>query len=368
MALNTKKTAEPANAEVPQEQQPQAGANAPATGAAGGEAALTAEAARQQLLELNIGAAKADAAWRASQEAQRAADPDGAATFGAAKLVGLLESTDSELIAKIKAPLGGMRKSFTDYHAAFLAFAKAANEAGSTIPCHAVSPSVFVDPETGEPHSDAPQAVVAVVGQRVKDAKEKTISGIKGLVLFAMPQADAFIAGDPAWIAKLVEKEASHIAFRRIRGATSFDDFASGFGEIPSGVPEYVMAYNTGALDVEAFDAIWPSLRATVKVTQPAVYDNMPPKAEVLKAIRSKSYAEAEFPELEALNVFKFLGLSAIRGCIKNKTTDGTPAPIDPSAIVEWMENRDTFQQPTRKVTDISEIKGVDLLAGMQDE
>src|SRR5690606_11035988 len=114
----------------------------------------------------------------------------GAVANSAAKITGLFESSDSDKIEAIKAPLSGkVRKVFDSYDDAKAAFDKAVAAAGDSIPAFATPAETF---------PEGTRAAVAVVGQR-KRVGSSFQTGIKGLVMFPMPTADGFIADARDW-------------------------------------------------------------------------------------------------------------------------------------------------------------------------
>ena len=277
------------------------------------------------------------------------------------KINGLLDKNASDQIDAIKAPLGGkVRKIFDSYKDAKAAFDKAAAAAGDSIPTHAAPKELF---------QDGINACVAVVGMRQR-VGAKMESGIRGLVLFAMPSVDAFVSEAGEWIQKIVEKEAAHVAFRRLRNAETTEEMESAFAEMPADVNAYVTQYTGDGLDTDAFDAIWSPMRAALKESMPALASLLPQKGEVLKSIRSAAYARDEHPELEEKGVFVFLGKSAINGCAGFKDAEGNDAPIDASAIVEWLAKRDELVLATRKPQekDFSQLAGLDLGLGAETD
>lgn len=198
---------------------------------------------------------------------------------------------------------------------------------------------------------DGNRAVVATVGARTKDAKGKALVGVKGIVMFAIPTLDAILASDKGreWLDKIVTKEASHVAFRTVRDATTTREFVDGVAAMPGDVEAFVTAHSRGGdgLDTETFDALWNSFRKNLGTKSPALAKLLPGKAEVLNAIRSKAYAVENHGELEAKGVFERTGLSLINAA-QNNTVKGEPSPLPTDALESWLADRDTFVFPTK--------------------
>ncbi len=78
----------------------------------------------------------------------------------------------------------------------------------------------------------------------------------------------------------------------------------------------------------------------------------LPNKSDVIPAIRSKSYAMAEFPDLEEQNVFTWLG-GAVVTMIQALDDD----TISSEEVEEWLANRETLNiQPKERTKLTSEI------------
>lgn len=214
-----------------------------------------------------------------------------------------------------------------------------------------------IDPKVYEGH----RAVLATVGYRGKDASGKGVTGIKAIVIFPLPTLASFmgltaeqVAAMPEaqrnWFEKIATKEASHVAFRNFRDATTIPELMNGAKAAPTTVEAYVTASTRDGddIDTDTFDALWVSLRNTLKSDQPALHALLPTKPEVIKSIRSKDYATENHPELEKRNIFVKLGKTLIAGAGANQNKDGTPNPLDATSIAGWLEGRDTLVFPKR--------------------
>lgn len=207
-------------------------------------------------------------------------------------------------------------------------------------------------------------AAVAVVGTRQRnDATQKMDSGIKALVLFAIPSTEAFLDSEngTSWVVKVVEKEAAHVNFRGLRNAETVEEFSSEFASMPSDVDAIVTSHaRESSFDSAAFDTMWKPFRDQLKTEMPKLYDALPQKADVLRAIRSKPYAVAEYPKFEAANVFVFVAKQLIEQGPAWTKGNGEPDPQDVSAIESWVAGRETLDLRKAQV-DESFLDGLDL-------
>lgn len=268
--------------------------------------------------------------------------------------------TNEEVIESIKkaATNGRMRRIYSDVAAATAAFdsAKAIAEKHN-LPCVAAPAESF---------GEGMQPTVAVVGSRDRDSKTgKMLTGIKALVMFPIPTAEAFIANASDWIAKIAEKEAAHVAFRGLRNANTAEEVISEAEKMPRTVEDYVATYaRSDGLDTEAYDTLWSECRKFLKDKMPTLVPLLPQKGEVLKAIRSASYAAEEYEALESKGVFvPFLTTLLTNAGAAWKDKDGNADPVDTSEIESWVETRDEvhIRKAAEQEKDFSVLDNLDL-------
>lgn len=221
---------------------------------------------------------------------------------------------------------------------------------------------VGYDDSTGEVDPafyEGSRAVLALVGARgIKTDVGKEANSFKAVVIFPIPTLASFLSATAeqlaaipenvrAWLDKVIVKEASHVAFRNFRDANTMAELLNGAKAAPKSIDEYVTASSRegSGLDTDTFDALWGSFRTMLRKNQPALFDLLPQKPEVIKAIRSKAYAETqdETAALESKGVFQRIGEMLILGAKNNKDKDGNPAPLDESTLVDWLAGRDTL-------------------------
>lgn len=316
-----------------------------------------------------------------SNIARAATEETGSTESAALPLASKVEIlTDESAINAIKkAATGGrMRNVHDKFESAAAAFQKGQEECEKHGVRALFNPKLFFrTDESGEVITDDdgnPQMLdsmadsrfaVAVIGARQKNAKGQTEPGIRGLIMFPIPTLAAFIANGESWLAKIAEKEAAHVAFRNLRNATTNAELDAAVDSMPNDVDGFIASYNSGdGLDTETIDAVWSDVRKYIKSEAPQLYGLMPPKAEIIKAIRSASYARQEHPELESrglfVNVFAALVMKAGEGW---KDSDGNADPLDTSAIQEWIDNRETTNIAQRQAAekDFSALDSLDL-------
>lgn len=189
---------------------------------------------------------------------------------------------------------------------------------------------------------------VGTLSARVDVGKVKK-NGVKAITIMPIPNLAQITADENGaeWLEKVIAKEMGLISYRNIRGAATQADLLAGMAKSPRTVAEYLAeSKRAGAAgDTETFDALWRGMRDALKESMPALHKMLPSKVEVIKGIRSKAYALAEYPELESAkmgSVFVKLANAVIQNA-KENTTDNKPAPMDHSAIDSWLEDRDTL-------------------------
>lgn len=306
--------------------------------------------------------------------------------------------TEQKTLESVKKAIGGnkmeMRQLFDSPEQAFKAFeaAKAAagegftalypqNEDG-TLNTAVFDGGVFqIDSEDadGNPiviEKPVIQAAVAIVGQRVKNPTTgKMDSGAKALVMFPVPVMEAFLNGGDngiGFVRKVVEKETAHVAFRDLRNAENVEELVAAFEGMPRDVESFVASHTRGeGVDTSTFDAVWDAFKTRAKEKFTAIFNALPNKGEVLRAIRSKGYAEEVYPDLENERIFEWIAKNVMRLAeayiaVDEKTGAETPEPLDTTAIEGWLANRAEFNPyTTRKTLDKSALASIDL--GMDD-
>ena len=300
------------------------------------------------------------------------------------KLNILIEQTKVEAIKKA---IGGGeskedRKLFSTLEAAVAAFT-AATKVDESVPNYIAPESAFFHVETddeGNPVKDEAgnlvmtedlipgmSYAVAIVGARKRGADGKMEgNGVKAIVCWPMPTMDAFRESEAGkdWLNKVIEKEAAHVTFRGLRNAESLEEFESAFAAIPMSVDDIVSTHRSeGGIDTEAFDIIWPDFRALLKEKQPKIAGHLPPKQDVIKAIRSKAFAEQEYKALESMRgdgLFVAIAKKMIEAGATWKDENGESDPVDTSVIQAWIDGREELNLAPKKL-DEAELADIQL-------
>lgn len=217
-------------------------------------------------------------------------------------------------------------------------------------------PAYIIDPGTpangdepakpsGESIYEGAQATLGYVAGNVKGADGKSQSVIKAINLFPTFMAPALAESAPDLLEKVVNKELRHVYYRGFRDAASWDELNMGFAASPTTVEAYAASHARTAaeeLDTDTFDAVWPAYRKWIAANSPALASVLPPKQEVIKAIRSESYATTLYSALEAKNAFLMVAAAIAQIAAKQ-----TP-PLNADAVKGWAQNRKTTHIATK--------------------
>ena len=271
----------------------------------------------------------------------------------AAAVTPLAHVVDSKQIDALKKAIanGGtadIRVVYSDYDAAAAAWEKASTLAASlglavvSMPdsINAAGPdgaTIQINPFEGN------RVAIAGLMERVTvEGKEK--NAVVGLVRFPMPTVEAFAESASDWLEKIIEKEAAHVAFRRLRGSESLEELTANMAMVPTNAEDFAASYRAkGGVDTDAFDEMWPEFRQMLLAQYPALDGGvLPPKAEVIKCIRDAQYARETQELLESKQLFKFIATQMVALAPSWADKDGNENAIDASAISAWIESRDT--------------------------
>jgi len=177
-------------------------------------------------------------------------------------------------------------------------------------------------------------------------AKDDKNSGIKGVLIFPVPRLEDFITdAGKAFLDKVMVKEVRLVAFRQVRDSASLYDFTSGMDRIPSNAEEYSTSASRGGIDTDTFDALWIGFKAALKDRKPEHYAALPNKKQFMDALRSADYARNtdETRAFEEGGWFKKYAELLINAAANNRDEKGNADPLDPSALKDWLANRDTL-------------------------
>lgn len=196
---------------------------------------------------------------------------------------------------------------------------------------------------------ESPLIVVATVG--VRD-KVKSINGYKAIVAFSQPSVQDFLESQDVdainFVAKLIQREATDVQFSGLRQAETLAQMEQAINGVPLDISGIVTTSREsgGGLDTEAFDNMWQAFRqGFLKEKAPALAEMLPQKPEVIKCIRSASYANANpnTKPIEERDFFVRIAKAMIQLAPSFKSKDGKPDPQDASVIQGWLDERATL-------------------------
>lgn len=280
----------------------------------------------------------------------------------AANLVALL---DSDKVKKINSELGQRTTLDSDETATAAEKANKHLEAAMSKTEQFFGLPVVV----GQGVETASRIVIATVGVRDKgDASAKppipARNGIKAIVVFQQPTIEEFLTATTdsakAFVAKLIEREATDVAFSGIRAAETLADLEEVMTGLPITVDTIVETSRTSSAGASSFDIMWSDFRkGFVKAKYPQLDAVLPQKPEIIKAIRSKAFALANpaTAEIEKQNLFVRLAGVMVKAAETWKDEKGEIAPIDTSDLQSWIDNRESTVIEYKTV----EVKASDL-------
>jgi len=262
-----------------------------------------------------------------------------AATAANGNLVILM---DADKVKQIRSKLGDRTTFETEGESTAYQQAEAHLEkaAGETSGFHGLQ--VF----TGKDIESANRLVVATVGVRDKEAKR---NGYKAIVVFAQPTIQDFLTDESeaaiAFVNKLIEREATDVAFSGIRTAETIDDMQTVMTGLPVTVADIVSVERAGGgLGDSIFGEYWADFRkAVLREKYKKLDEALPQKPEFIKALRSSSYAKANpaTAELEARGYIKGIGELFVKAVEAIAAQNGEEADTD--TVKGWIAGRDSL-------------------------
>lgn len=273
----------------------------------------------------------------ASVESNEVATPAPAATNGNLSIL-----MDADKVKQIRSKLGDRTTFETEGESTAYAQAEAhlTKASGETSNFHGLA--IF----TGKDIESANRLVVATVGIRDKEAKR---NGYKAIVVFTQPSIQDFLTNTSdeaiAFVNKLIEREATDVAFAGIRTAETMDDMQTVMTGLPITVEDIVtVSRSSGGLGDSIFGDFWADFRKGVLKTKYAKLDEaLPQKPEFIKALRSSSYAKANpaTAELESRGYIKGIGELFVKAV--EKIAEQAGEEVDTDTVKGWIANRDTL-------------------------
>lgn len=286
--------------------------------------------------------------------------------------------------------LGDHRKVFDSVSAAIAALKTIFKLEGFPQEFPVVAASIGLIDVTGDdtvpPLADWPEAFtndsvricVSFLGLRgIKGEDGKESNGARGFVIYPLFSIADIQAADSGqdWLWKVVEKEASHVALRQLRNvnpALGTDALAQAAGLMPVSVDDYVEESTREGLDTSAFDGLWKHFRKMLgdSPNTAALLTALPQKAEVVKAIRSKQFAESEYADLEKMGVFTFIAdsMASIIDHMKAQAIEnGTDFDLNADDIRGWVKTRNekVFAAPKKIEADLTTVNFGAFMSGL---
>lgn len=273
---------------------------------------------------------------------------------------------DKDKLKKLRTALGGDRVYFeTDESGS------AFDKAGELIEKVAAATENFYGLRllVQEGCESADRIAVATLGKRLKaEGGAAAVNGIQAITVFAQPTVAEFLANPEAedFVRKLIEREAADVAFGKIRGIDTHEELEVAFAGLPKTVSDIVITSRESGsgLDTDAFNTLWGPFRSGwLKEKAPALVEMLPQKPDVIKAIRSKSYALANprTKGIEERGFFVRMAEVMIKLAPSFKDKNGEPNPQDASTIQAWLDERESvnieYKEPVATADKLAEIE-----------
>lgn len=175
-----------------------------------------------------------------------------------------------------------------------------------------------------------------------------------------------------AWLQSLMDKESGLIAFRGLRvayGETTVNDLSEAAFAMPCALSDYTDRTRATGETFATFNDLWPAFRGKL-AENPAsakLVAALPTKkADMLAAIRSKTFAEVKFPALESAGLITKIGaafgnfVAAIEEAAKAESED---VPYSAADVTRWLEGRDSLDLVKAQTETVDAAAVTDALA-----
>jgi hypothetical protein len=192
--------------------------------------------------------------------------------------------------------------------------------------------------------------VLSTAGIRGIETPEGKSNGIIGLAVYPAHTVESLMqaAEGADWLNRIAQKEIGLVAFRRLRltEEDSIEDMNAAAAAMPTAASDFTVARTaTSGGAFEVFDSNWVDFRKMLGTNEANadLAKMLTPKASVLKAIRSKAYAEQAFPALEErgliVKVAQFFAAT-----LTNLAASGdVEVHGDVTAIDRWIDGRENL-------------------------
>lgn len=215
--------------------------------------------------------------------------------------------------------------------------------------------------------------VFSAIGARGIEVAGEKRNGTIGLAIYPAHSIDAILAQaeGPAYLLGLAQKEMGLVAFRRLRlepGVATVAELDESAKAMPADVTDFLVRQTASAGESfrsfnDHFTLFRKALAANPGTKAPAAA--LPAaKAEVLKSIRSASYAKANYGPVESLGWFKDVA-KAFRMYLAGLQARGgeDAATANPADVDRWLAGRDSLDLGIKPAKEIADADSVDFSA-----
>lgn len=204
--------------------------------------------------------------------------------------------------------------------------------------------------ETSLPDAGEAGYILSTAGIRGIETPEGKSNGIIGLAVYPAHTVESLMqaAEGADWLNRIAQKEIGLVAFRRLRltEEDSLEDMNAAAAAMPTAASDFTVARTaSGGGAFEVFDSNWVDFRKMLGTNEANadLAKMLTPKASVLKAIRSKAFAEQAFPALEdrglIVKVAQFFAAT-----LSNLAASGdVEVQGDVTAIDRWIDGRENL-------------------------
>lgn len=281
------------------------------------------------------------------------------------------------LLSKIAVAISGSKADDATKAAAAAAFESlpvAVASRGMFVPAAIVAGDVDL-PETGD--SGYTVSLIGFKSLELADpatGEKAKRNGFWGLAIYPAHSIAAAMETETgkAWLQSLMDKESGLIAFRGLRvayGETTVNDLSEAAFAMPCALSDYTDRTRATGETFATFNDLWPAFRGKL-AENPAsakLVAALPTKkADMLAAIRSKTFAEVKFPALESAGLITKIGaafgnfVAAIEEAAKAESED---VPYSAADVTRWLEGRDSLDLVKAQTETVDAAAVTDALA-----
>ena len=281
------------------------------------------------------------------------------------------------LLSKIAGAISGSKADDATKAAAIAAY--------ESLPVAVASRGMFIPAAIVAGDVDLPEAgdsgyTVSLIGFKSLELTDPATgekakrNGFWGLAIYPAHSIAAAMETETgkAWLQSLMDKECGLIAFRGLRvayGETSISDLSEAAFAMPCALSDYTDRTRATGETFATFNDLWPAFRAKL-AENPAsakLVAALPTKkADMLAAIRSKTFAEVKFPALESAGLITKIGVAfgnfvaAVEEAAKAESED---VPYSAADVTRWLEGRDSLDLVKAQTETVDAAAVTDALA-----